>query len=345
MGGKNRPDRRKKLDVGFARHSKKAYLCCINYTIFYFDFRKENRQKICRDAPDEAILLHQGSTSRRHSAVPRGRFLRDLRRRRDQGQRHSGHHAHAPRQRIGDVRRTGGISLPCHRHLPAEAGAGGRARGHLRAAGGPQAGEGTRQARRDRTGDSGHRAGRQHPGQQGEQLHRVGLFRPADDGRGFSGHLHGRVLCGRGSGQLCRQADLEPPAQGGRLPARLRGPFFRFVRVETLHLPSRRVGLFGGRQPRETLQAVRDQIPQGLRRGPLHQRHFGRRGHSLLPRIHRAPRNGPHRLHCAYRPGRLRVGRQVHDPQPRTLFVERRAREVQFRRRDRPHADADGRPC
>ncbi len=32
------------------------------------------------------------------------------------------------------------------------------------------------------------------------------------DGRGFSGHLHGRVLCGRGSGQLCRQAisNLQP---------------------------------------------------------------------------------------------------------------------------------------
>ena len=55
-------------------------------------------------------------------------------------------------------------------------------------------------------------------------------------------------------------SNLQP--KGGRLPARLRGPFFRLVRVETLHLPPRRVGLFGGRQPRETLQAVRDQVSE-----------------------------------------------------------------------------------
>ena len=192
------------LAIGYCKGPIFLYLCRIIYTIFYFGLRQENRQKICRDAPDEAVLCHQGGASRRHTAVPRRRLLRDLRRRCDQGQRHTGHHAHAPRQRIGDVRRAGGISLPCHRHLSAQAGAGWRARGHLRAVGGPQAGERARQARRHRAGDPGHRAGGQHLGQQGEQLHRVGLLRPADHGRGFSGHLHGRILRGRRLGQLRR---------------------------------------------------------------------------------------------------------------------------------------------
>ena len=104
------------------------------------------------------------------------------------------------------------------------------------------------------------------------------------------------------------------------------------------------MGLLGGGQPWKTLQAVHDHVAQGLRRRPFHQRHICRRRHPLLPRIHRAPRHRPYPFDFAYRPGRLRVGRQIHDPQPRAVLVERGVREVQLRRCHRPHAHPHGRP-
>ena len=183
----------------------------------------------------DAILLFGSAT------------LRDVRRRRDQGQRHSGHHAHTARQRLGHLCRAGRISPPRHRHLPAQTGAGGRTCRHLRTAGGSQAGPGTGQARRYRAGDAGRGAGRQYTGQQGERLSGVGLFRPSDHGRGVPRHLDGRVLRGRRFGKLHRQTHLQPRAQGGHLPARLRRPFFRRFWVETLHLPPRRMGFLRGR--------------------------------------------------------------------------------------------------
>ena len=67
------------------------------------------------------------------------------------------------------------------------------------------------------------------------------------------------------------------------------------------------------------------QIAERFRRGAVLERHFGRRGHSLLPRIYRAPRDGAYRLHRAHRSGRLCVGRQVHDSQSGAFLVERRA--------------------
>ena len=300
-------------------------------------------KKYVETPADEAVLLHQGGASRRDSAFPRRRLLRDVRRRRDQGQRHSGHHAHAACQRRRDLRRAGGLSLPCHRYLPAQTGARRRTCGDLRATRRPEARQGPRQARRDRAGDARHRIGRQHSGQQGEQLYRLDLFRSSDHRCGFPRHIHGRILRRRGDRRLYRQADLQPRTEGGDLPARLRGPLHRSLRFAALHLPARRVGLLGGGQPREALQAVRHAVAQGLRRRALYERHRRRRRHPLLPRIHRAPRDGPHPLHRAHRPERLRVGRQVHDPQPRTLRLERCPRERELRRDDRPHAHPDGR--
>ena len=52
--------------------------------------------------------------------------------------------------------------------------------------------------------------------------------------------------------------------------------------------------------------------------------HLGRRGHSLLPGLHRAPGNEPYHLDLPHRSGRLRVGGQVHDSQSGTFLVERR---------------------
>ena len=102
-----------------------------------------------------------------------------------------------------------GFPLPRHRHLPAQAGAGRGARGDLRTAGRPQAGERTRQEGRHRAGYAGRRSGRQPSGQQGKRLPGFGLLRPADHGRGLSRHFDRRILRGRGTGQLHRQTPVE----------------------------------------------------------------------------------------------------------------------------------------
>ena len=66
----------------------------------------------------------------------------------------------------------------------------------------PKQVRGTGQARRHRAGYAGRGAGRQYSGQQGKRLSGVGLFRPADHGRGVPRHFDGRVLRGRGLRQL-----------------------------------------------------------------------------------------------------------------------------------------------
>ena len=82
----------------------------------------------------------------------------------------------------------------------------------------------------------------------------------------------GEFYAAEGSESLHRQTHLQPRAQGGHLPARLRRPFFRRFRVETLYLPPRRMGFLRGGEPRQALQAVRHPLAQGIRHRSLHQR-------------------------------------------------------------------------
>ncbi len=271
----------------------------VRITIFYY---LGNRKEIRGDAADEAVLFDQGGASRRDSALPRGRLLRDVRRRRHQGERHSRHYAHAPCERCRVVCRTGWFSLPCHRHLPAQTGAGGRAGGGVRAARRPEDSQGTGQTRCDRAGDPGRGARRQHTDQQGEHLPGFGVLRAPEYGRGLSRHLHRRVLCGRGHRCLCGQTDGEPRTQGGALQTGMRGSFRRGFRLGILHLPPRRLGIFGGGEPREALPSVRHPLAQGFRCRSALRRHFGRGRGASLPRIHRASRHRPHHLPFAAGP-------------------------------------------
>ena len=70
-------------------------------------------------------------------------------------------------------------------------------------------------------------------------------------------------------------------------------------RHELLHLQARRLGLFGGTEPRKALQAVRHAVAQRVRHRPHLGRHFGRRRHPLLSGIHRTQGDRPHCIDLA----------------------------------------------
>ena len=174
--------------------------------------REENLEKEVRNAADGSVLPHESLAARCRHAVPRRRLLRNVRRGCRQDQRHIGHHADPSGQRCRFVCRTGGISLSCARHLPAQTPACGRTGGHLRAAGRPQDGQGIGQAGYHRVGHSGRRHGEQHALEQGEHLPRLDILRQKAHGRRLSRYFDRRILRRRGFRCLCRQTAGQPAA-------------------------------------------------------------------------------------------------------------------------------------
>ena len=269
-----------------------------------------------RNPLDGAVQRHKSQTPRCGVVVPGGRLLRNLRAGCGGVFPHSGHCAHQAQRRAAHRNGDGRFSVPCHRHLSAQAGAGRPAGSGVRPTGRPETGQKDRQTRRNgarhpRGGDerSGARLGT-------EQLPGGGAFWAKGGRRSFPGRLHrGVPRFGRPAG-AGRQTARNVFSQRSAARAADEGPLPRGLRHLLPYVHAGRLGFFREFRPGDPSKSFQDPLPQGLRHRPDVRRYRRRRGGDGVPAPDRAQPHRPYLPHSPYPERHVRVARSFYSAQP-----------------------------